>query len=194
MWQPLRPSCLRPTSSLRLTVFPNGQFQHHQSRATLRSRSPCASWAPPLHRGLVRGFFPAPHHHDPNEMLPNFAFWVVVVSHSGPTLEARGCADGLDRRRRAHGQDGEGGSSIGVMASIVECRYSGQDAKSRGEHVVEDVHSMREALMLRPSSDECADSPAQLRKVILPSFFPPPAAEPTAMTGSAAVASNECTI
>ena len=120
MWQPLRPSCLRPTSSLRLTVFPNGQFQHHQSRATLRSRSPCASWAPPLHRGLVRGFFPAPHHHDPNEMLPNFAFWVVVVSHSGPTLEARGCADGLDRRRRAHGQDGEDGSSIGVMASIVE--------------------------------------------------------------------------
>ena len=39
---------------------------------TLRSRSPCASWAPPLHRGLVRGSFPAPHHHDPNETLLNF--------------------------------------------------------------------------------------------------------------------------
>ena len=46
---------------------------------TLRSRSPCASWAPPLHRGLVRGSFPAPHHHDPNEMLPNFQIWVMVV-------------------------------------------------------------------------------------------------------------------
>ena len=33
----------------------------------------------PLHRGLVRGSFPAPHHHDPNEMLLIFAFWVVVV-------------------------------------------------------------------------------------------------------------------
>ena len=28
------------------------------------------------HRRLVRGSFPAPHHHDPNKMLPNFAFWV----------------------------------------------------------------------------------------------------------------------
>ena len=46
---------------------------------TFRSRSPCASWAPPLHRGLVRGSFPAPHHHDPNEMLPNFQIWVMVV-------------------------------------------------------------------------------------------------------------------
>ena len=46
---------------------------------TLRSRSPCASWAPSLHRGLVRGSFPAPHHHDPNEMLPNFQIWVMVV-------------------------------------------------------------------------------------------------------------------
>ena len=49
---------------------------------TLWSRSPCASWAPPLHRGFVRGSFPAPHHHDPNEMLPNFQIWVMVVSHS----------------------------------------------------------------------------------------------------------------
>ena len=52
------------------------------SSPTLRSRSPCASWAPTLHRGLVRGSFPAPHHHDPNEMLPNFAFWVVVAAPS----------------------------------------------------------------------------------------------------------------
>ena len=29
----------------------------------------------PLHRGLVRGSFPAPHHHDPNETLPNFSIW-----------------------------------------------------------------------------------------------------------------------
>ena len=50
------------------------------SLQTLRSRSPCASWAPPLHRGLVRGSFPAPHHHDPNEMLPNFVFWVMVAA------------------------------------------------------------------------------------------------------------------
>ena len=80
MWQPLRPSCLRPTSSLHLTVFTNGQFQHHQSLPTLRSRSPCASWAP-LHRGLVRGSFPAPHHHDPNETLPNFQ----ILGHGGCT-------------------------------------------------------------------------------------------------------------
>ena len=52
------------------------------SLPTLRSRSPCASWAPSLHRGLVRGSFPAPHHHDPNEMLPNFAFWVMVAAPS----------------------------------------------------------------------------------------------------------------
>ena len=42
-----------------------------------------------LHRGLVRGSFPAPHHHDPNEMLPNFAFWVMVAApscqHNGMT-------------------------------------------------------------------------------------------------------------
>ena len=44
-----------------------------QPSPTLRSRSPCASWAPSLHRGLVRGSFPAPHHHDPNEMLPQFS-------------------------------------------------------------------------------------------------------------------------
>ena len=47
-------------------------FLYHSSTDALRSRSPCASWAPPLHRGLVRGSFPAPHHHDPNEMLLNF--------------------------------------------------------------------------------------------------------------------------
>ena len=44
-------------------------------------RSPCASWAPPV-RGFVREVplaFPAPHHHDPNQMLVNFAFLVVVV-------------------------------------------------------------------------------------------------------------------
>ena len=52
------------------------------SRPTLRSRSPCASWAPPLHRGLVRESLNAPHHHDPNEMLPNFAFWVMVAAPS----------------------------------------------------------------------------------------------------------------
>ena len=46
---------------------------------TLRSSSPCASWAPPLYRGLVRGSFPAPHHHDLNEMLLNFCIWVMVV-------------------------------------------------------------------------------------------------------------------
>ena len=50
---------------------------------TLRSRSPCASWAPPLPRGLVRGFFPAPHHHDPNGMLPNFQIWVMVDANGG---------------------------------------------------------------------------------------------------------------
>ena len=41
---------------------------------------------PPLHRGLVRGSFPAPHHHDPNEMLPNFAFWVMVAAHSSAPI------------------------------------------------------------------------------------------------------------
>ena len=36
----------------------------------------------PLHRGLVRGSFPAPHHHDPNKTLPNFPVWVMVGSSS----------------------------------------------------------------------------------------------------------------
>ena len=66
------------------------------SRPTLRSRSPCASWAPPLHRELVRGSFPAPHHHDPNEMLPNFAFWVMVAAHSCQTVQH---SDGDSLRR-----------------------------------------------------------------------------------------------
>ena len=46
-------------------------------------------YQPPLHRELVRGSFPAPHHHDPNEMQPNFAFWVMVAApscqHNGMT-------------------------------------------------------------------------------------------------------------
>ena len=28
----------------------------------------------------MRGSFTAPHHHDPNEMLLNFAFWVMVAA------------------------------------------------------------------------------------------------------------------
>ena len=36
----------------------------------------------PPDRGLVRGPFPAPHHHDPNETLPNFPIWVMVGSSS----------------------------------------------------------------------------------------------------------------
>ena len=67
-------------------ILPSRRFEHAFVATTLlptlRSRSPCASWAPPLHRGLVRGSFPAPHHHDPNEMLPNFAFWVMVAAPS----------------------------------------------------------------------------------------------------------------
>ena len=35
----------------------------------------------------MRGSFSAPHHHDPNEMLPNFAFWVMVVAPSGQTVQ-----------------------------------------------------------------------------------------------------------
>ena len=35
-------------------------------------------------RELVRGSFPAPHHHDPNKMLPNFAFWVMVGCSTRP--------------------------------------------------------------------------------------------------------------
>ena len=31
------------------------------------------------YRGLVRGSFPAPHHHDPNKMLPNFC----ILGHGG---------------------------------------------------------------------------------------------------------------
>ena len=56
--------------------------------APLRSRSPCASWAPPLHRGLVRGSFPAPHHHDPNEMLPQFS----NLGHGGVSQSTCSCS------------------------------------------------------------------------------------------------------
>ena len=61
----------------------------NSSCLTLRSRSPCASWAPSLHRGLVRGSFPAPHHHDPNKTLPNFQIWVMVVFLSPNTAGER---------------------------------------------------------------------------------------------------------
>ena len=57
----------------------NKEATRGSQEKTLRSRSPCASWAPPLHRGLVRGSFPAPHHHDLNKMLLNFCIWVMVV-------------------------------------------------------------------------------------------------------------------
>ena len=43
----------------------------------------------PLHRGLVRGSFPAPHHHDPNKTLPNFQIWVMVVFPSPNTAGER---------------------------------------------------------------------------------------------------------
>ena len=44
---------------------------------------------PPLPRGLVRGSFPAPYHHDPNKTLPNFQIWVMVVFPSPNTAEER---------------------------------------------------------------------------------------------------------
>ena len=153
VWQPLRPSCLRPTSSLRLTVFPNGQFQHHQSRATLRSRSPCASWALPLHRGLVRGFFPAPHHHDPNETLSNFQIWVMVVFPSPVTAGERlrdqgflraGCGCVINASRRcgvpATGCCGTGPSRLSPLSSSPvthrvwgsRCRGSSRSRRMRG--------------------------------------------------------------
>ena len=40
-------------------------------------------------QGLVRGSFPAPHHHDPNKMLPNFAFWVMVGCSTCPPCTSR---------------------------------------------------------------------------------------------------------
>ena len=43
----------------------------------------------PLQRGLVRGSFPAPHHHDPNKTLPNFQIWVMVVFPSSNTAGER---------------------------------------------------------------------------------------------------------
>ena len=36
----------------------------------------------PFIGGLVRGSFPAPHHHDPNKTLPNFQIWVMVAAPS----------------------------------------------------------------------------------------------------------------
>ena len=43
----------------------------------------------PPYMGLVRGSFPAPHHHDPHKMLPNFAFWVMVVCLTCPPCTSR---------------------------------------------------------------------------------------------------------
>ena len=37
----------------------------------------------------MRGSFPAPHHHDPNETLPNFQIWVMVVFPSPVTAGER---------------------------------------------------------------------------------------------------------
>ena len=64
-----------------LKVFGDFRGDHHPDRlfgvGALAPRG-----LSPFHRGLVRGFFPAPHHHDPNEMLPNFPIWVMVGSFS----------------------------------------------------------------------------------------------------------------
>ena len=49
---------------------------HDHSPIDIQTNS--SEWEPlrivgsPPHRGLVRGSYPAPHHHDPNEMLPHF--------------------------------------------------------------------------------------------------------------------------
>ena len=56
----------------------------------------------PLHRGLVRGSFPAPHHHDPNEMLPNFAFWVMVAAPSCRFSRYRGQCTARSSSSRSH--------------------------------------------------------------------------------------------
>ena len=37
---------------------------------------------PPFIGGLCGDHSPAPHHHDPNETLPNFPIWVMVGSSS----------------------------------------------------------------------------------------------------------------
>ena len=87
----LRATAVQPSNRrFQPSVHPqsHGHPEHRRHFSpTLRSRSPCASWAPPLHRGLVRGSFPAPHHHDPNEMLPNFQIWVMVASMSLSRLD-----------------------------------------------------------------------------------------------------------
>ena len=42
-----------------------------------------------LHRRLVRGLFPAPHHHGPNEMLLNFC----ILGHGGCTWQGFDAAE-----------------------------------------------------------------------------------------------------
>ena len=50
----------------------------------------------------MRGSFPAPHHHDPNEMLPNFAFWVMVAAPSCRFSRYRGQCTARSSSSRSH--------------------------------------------------------------------------------------------
>ena len=62
------------------------------SRPTLRSRSPCASWAPPLTGGLCGDLSPHRTTMTQTKCCPIFAFWVVVVCLSnGSSRSHRAC-------------------------------------------------------------------------------------------------------
>ena len=61
------------------TQASSGSLRHHILSQLFGVGALAHRGLPSLHRGLVRGFFPAPHHHDPNEMLPNFG----ILGHGG---------------------------------------------------------------------------------------------------------------
>ena len=48
------------------------------------------------------GSLPAPHHHDPNEMMPNFAFWVMVAAPSCRFSRYRGQFTARSSSSRSH--------------------------------------------------------------------------------------------
>ena len=87
----------------------------------------------------MRGSFPAPHHHDPNEMLPIFQIWVMVGSSStewftGHLSSNYPLRDGVPRCRSGNGDNRKyfRRSALHFKAVISGCAGMGAACDSAG--------------------------------------------------------------
>ena len=100
----------------------------------------------------MRGSFPAPHHHDPNETLPNFPIWVMVGSSStGWSCSSRASPSSLSFVARSQLVLG-----LRLMALVASCvlvsveyMYAPMEGMFRyrevqGSHVRDRVYEMSE--------------------------------------------------